>query len=91
MPAQHFLGSVGRRAICSFPHTSNKRIRKLFYMYTKSISPLEIWLGRGAPLNPYLLGILREKAVAPKDLRVPPEGVITDEAVDFAEYTVRLG
>lgn len=38
--------------------------------------PLDLWLGRGRPLNPYLKGFLVEflrKELKPKDLKLAPE------------------
>lgn len=38
--------------------------------------PILYWLGRGKPLNPYLIGILVDRLrneLKPKELRVPPE------------------
>lgn len=61
-------------------------------MYTKGNLPLELWLGRGLPLNPYVRGVLftlLTKEMRPKQLSLPPEEVqLGPGAVDFLEYSM---
>lgn len=54
------IGGFGYRTISSLPHRQSPRIRRLLAMFTKRSMPLELWLGRGRPLNPYLKGSLVE-------------------------------
>ncbi|KAG6467802.1 hypothetical protein ZIOFF_074318 (mitochondrion) [Zingiber officinale] len=58
----------------------SKRWRRLRVVADKSLSysslPLDLWLGRGLPLNPYKKGIIVERALSrfkPKQLVLPPE------------------
>ena len=52
---------------------------------------LELWLGGGLPLNPYLRFVVWDKITSqlrPKDLRVTPaELFVTEKVNDFQEYT----
>lgn len=49
-------------------------------MFQKHDLPLELWLGHGGPLNPYLLGHIFyfvRSEIAPKDLHpIPDESAI---------------
>lgn len=45
--------------------------------------PLELWLGRGRPLNPYLRGFLIDhlrKAYKPTELKTKPDNLYEDES-----------
>lgn len=47
-------------------------------MYTRSRLPFDLWIGRGRPLNPYLLAYLIEilrHEMKPKELRLPPDNL----------------
>lgn len=54
-------GGFGYRTISSLPHRQSPRIRRLLAMFTKRSMPLELWLGRGKPLDPYLRRERRER------------------------------
>lgn len=60
-------------------------------MFERRLLPLELWLGRGSPLNPYLKGELCEflrQETKPLDLKLFPDEVIVGSATtDFLEYT----
>lgn len=61
-------------------------------MWLKIKYPLEIWLGRGKPLNPYLCGILIAKLLSelkPKELKVIPDQYFTQPGMkDFLEWSI---
>lgn len=53
--------------------------------------PLEWWIGRGKPLNPYLKGIIiafLRKELRPFDLRLIPEERTFEGERDNLEYTL---
>ncbi|XP_054789349.1 uncharacterized mitochondrial protein AtMg01110 [Prosopis cineraria] len=53
--------------------------------------PLDLWLGRGNPISPYLKGILVDlvkERMKPKQLVLPPEGYLLDGEAANAEYTL---
>lgn len=67
-------------------------IDRVLKMFKKRELPLELWLGRGRPLNPYLKGclmdFLRGKA-APLDLKLyPQEALIGPRMAERLEKTV---
>lgn len=56
--------------------------------------PLDFWIGRGLPLNPYLKGKIIDflrKEFKPKEIRIPPEGLLFDGEVEICERTVLRG
>lgn len=89
------LGGFSKRSITSFPHRQSPLMRRLYKMFQKHSLPLELWFGRGIPLNPYLKGQLIEylrKETAPLQLKLPPEDVSLGESVrDMMEFTVLRG
>lgn len=96
-PIRHFttllrIRGVGNRAISTFPHRRTPMIDRVLKMFKKRELPLELWLGRGRPLNPYLKGclmdFLRGKA-APLDLKLyPQEALIGPRMAERLEKTV---
>ncbi len=53
--------------------------------------PLELWLGRGYPINPYLRGDLLffiREYLKPKELRLPPSDLLVDGEVEILERTM---
>jgi hypothetical protein len=57
----------------------------------KDFLPLEWWIGRGKPLNPYLRGFILEmlrKELKPKELRVVPNELTFDGEQAISEYTL---
>lgn len=69
---------------------------RLWVASTKPLSstplPIEWWIGRGKPLNPYLKGLivaLLRKELRPKEIRlVPKEMLFGDGESDILEYTL---
>lgn len=60
-------------------------------MYNHTRLPVDLWLGRGRPLNPYLIGYivnyLREK-MRPKELKLMPDELFGHPAEkDFIEWS----
>lgn len=78
------IGGFGYRTISKFPHRKYSKLGKLLSMFYKRSMPLEIWLGRGRPLDPYLRGVLvaflRERT-KPLDIKLFP-----DLKIDGLEY-----
>ena len=57
-------------------------------MFTKRSMPLELWLGRGRPLNPYLKGSLVEWLRRETDLQMFPDEARLGNVGDFFEAPV---
>lgn len=54
-------------------------------------APLEFWLGRGYPLNPYLKGhliFLLRTLLKPRELKVIPEDLMSEDDLQFLERTM---
>ena len=73
----------------------SRRWERLWVVSTKqpgtSQLPLEWWIGRGQPINPYLKGIIVDrlrKELKPKELRVVPEEVVFSAEREILERTV---
>lgn len=56
--------------------------------------PITFWLGRGLPLNPYVRGkivhLLRDE-YKPKEIRLPPNGLMFEGEIEICERTVLYG
>lgn len=68
------VGGAGYRVVSRAAHTRSRSWDRIGCMYTKPRSnskfSLELWLGRGAPMNPYLRGLIMDwlrKEMLPKD------------------------
>lgn len=86
------VGGAGYRVLARLDHYRNRHDSRVYAMYTKPLAgpTLEWWLGRGAPLNPYLrasiIHFLREE-MRPKELRLIPDDLFATEKVkDFLEW-----
>lgn len=76
------LGGAGYRTLASLPQTRSKKWKRYWSMWNKLNLPLDLWLGRGRPLNPYLRGYIiahLRTVLKPKDLRIPPEELFFTE------------
>lgn len=72
------LTGVGFRVLSRITHTRSLKIERLWVLYTKGNLPLDLWLGHGLPLDPYVKGVLTTllcKEFRPKQLVLPPEEV----------------
>lgn len=83
---------LSRRSVDRFYHKRAKRAERLFAVYHMIRLPFDLWLGRGAPLSPYVVGvlidILRDHS-RPKDLVVPDDKFYeSDDHKTLLEYTV---
>ena len=92
------IGGSGYKQLAQIDHKRNKRTSRLWSMQTKALlgkGNLELWLGRGRPLNPYLRSLIRDRILAqlrPRDLRVTPEELfVTPKVSYFQEYTTLRG
>lgn len=88
------VGGAGYRVLARLDHYRNRHDSRVYAMYTKPLAgpTLEWWLGRGAPLNPYLrasiIHFLREE-MRPKELRLIPDDLFATEKVkDFLEWSI---
>lgn len=86
------IGGAGYRQLAKIDHHWSRPIRRIFGLFQKGRLPVDLWLGRGYPLNPYLMASLihqiRER-IKPVDLRLPPDGYfVTEKVKDFLEYSM---
>lgn len=73
----------------------NKRWERLWVVSTKPLHgsklPLEWWIGRGKPINPYLKGLIvywLRNELKPKEIRLIPEELLFDGEREILERTV---
>jgi len=89
------LGGAGFRVRSRLYSTQSKRWERLKAAAQKPNRshplPLEYWIGRGKPLNPYLKGKIVDflrKELKPKEIRLFPEEMVFDKERDILEHTV---
>lgn len=83
------LYGIGYRTLSRLNHTQSPKVLRLRAIWDKRNLPLEIWLGRGRPLNPYLRGFLIDrlrKAYKPTDLKT----LLTSMKMSVSRYCLRL-
>jgi hypothetical protein len=80
------LAGAGYRVMAKFGTQRSRKWERLWVYATRptrhSSLPLEIWLGQGCPLNPYLKGKIVDLArdqYIPKDSKCPPDILVYDE------------
>ena len=85
------IGGVGFKSLARLPHMSLK-LKRRHAMWARLHLPLDLWLGRGMPLNPYLEGRLIYTCVRSNplwDLEPPPREVFKWSWFhEFLEYTM---
>lgn len=85
------LTGVGFKRLSRLNHSRSLRIARLRALYSKAELPLDLWLGFGLPLNPYVKGVivaLLTKVLRPKELTPAPSEVqLGQGAVDFLEWS----
>jgi len=54
------IGGAGFRALSRIDHTRSLHFERVYAMWNRQRLPIELWLGRGRPLNPYLKGVILE-------------------------------
>ncbi|AWL21855.1 RNA dependent RNA polymerase [Chenopodium quinoa mitovirus 1] len=90
------IGGAGYRVRSRQLSTLNRKWEKIRAVQVKLTGqraqlPIEFWIGRGCPLDPYLKGkiiVYLRKEFKPKELRLTPEGLLFDGEVEIAERTV---
>ncbi|KAK1592423.1 hypothetical protein Q3G72_024623 [Acer saccharum] len=89
------LGGAGYKVRAKMDHHLSKRWQRLKIVTSKLHGshslPLEYWLGRGSPLNPYLKGTLVShmlKAFKPKAMKPIPDRFVFDGEKEILERTV---
>lgn len=97
------IGGGGYKVLSRIHSIQNLSVRwrRLHTMYTRYTRPdladrsIELWLGRGRPLNPYLRGLMVDKlrsVMKPKELNLAPEEVFpTPNSRDLLEWTILRG
>lgn len=92
------LAGAGYRVRARLHTTQSKRWARLRAVSSKPLRsgamPLEWWIGRGNPLNPYLrarLILFLLKEVKPKEIRFFPDAMVFDGEREILERTVLSG
>lgn len=92
------IGGAGYKQLAKIDRQKNARFSRLWSMHLKALlskGSLELWLGRGQPLNPYIRGIIINKMrnkMIPKDIKVCPANLFpTDGVNSICEYTLQMG
>lgn len=78
------ISGAGYRVLAKLDHTGSTHTERILSMWTKMSLPLELWLGRGRPLNPYLRGVIIDfliKEMKPRDLSLPPDALFVSKRV----------
>ena len=86
------VGGAGYKALSKVQWSRAARYERLWVMYTKRILPFDLWVGRGLPLNPYLIGLLvyflRKEMYPPELVPIPAEAFrFGEDEAWFCEYT----
>jgi len=89
-------GGAGYRVRSRLMSTQSQRWERLKAAFRKPHGqkeqlPLELWIGRGYPLNPYLRGKIiayLRRELKQQEIRLPPEQLLFDGEVEFNERTV---
>ena len=91
------LGGAGFRVRSRLMTTQSKKWERLKIVASKPFGPhalpLEMWLGRGNPLNPYIKGKmvhLLRKELKPKELQIFPSDLVFEGERVILEHTVLL-
>ncbi|CAN4117908.1 unnamed protein product [Withania somnifera] len=91
------LGGAGFRVRSRLFSTQSKRWERLKAAASKPhrshLLPLEFWIGRGKPLNPYLKGKIIDylrKELKPKEIGLFPEELVFDGEREILERTLLL-
>lgn len=84
------VGGAGYKTLAKIDRS--RKYERVWVMMEKSRLPLDLWLGRGRPLNPYLRGLLINVLInemRPKQLVVAPEDCFEQPGMnDFLEWSV---
>lgn len=92
------LGGAGYRVRSRLLSTQSRKWERLKVAHAKPFGskqlPLEFWLGRGKPLNPYLKGRMvafLRRELKPKEIQIFPQDLVFDGEREILERTVLLG
>jgi len=92
------LAGAGYRVRSRMLSSQTRRWERLKVVASKPYGlkslPLEMWLGRGKPLNPYLRGKMvtfLRRELRPKEIRIFPSDLVFDGEREILERTVLLG
>lgn len=72
------IGGAGFRVLARFDHKRSLHYERIVAMWTKSWLPLDLWIGRGRPLNPYWKGVIIDyprKEMRPRELTQLPDEI----------------
>lgn len=89
------LKGAGYRVLSRLHSTRSRKWERLWVAAKKPLGtshyPLEWWIGRGNPINPYLKGqivAMLRKEFQPKDIRLVPSDLFSGDGEEWmAEYT----
>ncbi|CAA0822083.1 Mitovirus RNA-dependent RNA polymerase, partial [Striga hermonthica] len=86
------IGGSGYRTLATLSSSSSKVIRRRRAIWYHYRLPVEWWLGRGGPLDPYMRGFLIDvvrKEYRPRDLKVVPDHYFYQIGMkEFQEWSI---
>ena len=85
------IGGAGYKVTGSIPRLNRERIRFMCLRGSQKGMPLEYWMCRGLPCNPYLRGAILyfvRQRLKPKELKVIPEDLLTQGELEILERTM---
>jgi len=86
------IGGAGYRTRSAGKKSKSAKWRRFRLLFLRSKLPMDLLLGGGLPLNPYLLGKLKRyllERLAPRELKTPPLELFEFEGMsDFLEYSL---
>lgn len=86
------IGGIGYKSLSRIDQVLPPRLMKMALIWSKPSPPLNLWLGRGRPLNPYIHGYLVSHLIQkmkPRDLVLPQTGMFEQAGMgDFLEWSL---
>lgn len=86
------IGGANYRVLARLDHHRSAHYERLWAMWTRLNLPMELWLGRGRPLNPYLRGVIIDylcREMRPRELILAPEHLFEMPGMrDMLEWTL---
>lgn len=89
------IGGSGYKTLGSLAKSKSVTVKRRRAMWYHLYLPMDLWLGRGCPLNPYLKGYFVEylrRDLRPRDLRVCPDEMFEMPGMkEFQEWSLLRG
>lgn len=89
------LSECGCKALGRLWHKRSEKLECLYTAFSRPVGadllPLDLWIGRGFPLDPYRQGLIVDlvrRRLSPGELKPPPESLVSDEYQEVLERTL---